>query len=257
LKMSVYAAQVEVMDRGIGRIIALLRNLKAEENTLILFLSDNGAAASNLYETSPGKLAAGIPAGPADSYTSYGLHWASVSNTPFSFYKTWTGEGGISTPLIVSWPGRTRDPGGFSDNVVHVMDVAATLLEAAGTTYPAQFNGRMLGGIEGRSFLPSVQGKSTRDHAELAWTLYGNKAIRRGDWKLVSRSPEHLTASFQRWRYPPAAHTAEWQLFNLAADRSECTDLAAANPAKVQQLAAAYVAWSKHVNVPDTPVGEN
>ena len=191
--------------------------------------------------------------GPAGSYTSYGLHWANASNTPFTLYKTWTNEGGIATPLIAHWPGRIANRGGFTDAVVHVMDVAATFLDAAGTRHPEIFRGRRLAGIEGRSFLPTLLGQSQGNREELAWSLYGNKAIRRGNWKLVRRDPAHLTSSFQRWRYPPALPNGQWELYDLSVDRTESRDLSVSLPERVRELATPYAAWSQRVHVPKNP----
>ena len=152
--MAVYAAQVDRLDQGIGRILAKIRETGTEENTLVMFLADNGGCAE---EVDRGKK--GVPAGLADSYLSYGLPWANASNTPFRLYKHWVHEGGISAPFIAYWPSVIRQHNKFTPQVGHLVDVMATCVDVAGAKYPATLNGKAIQPMEGRSLLPVFQGK--------------------------------------------------------------------------------------------------
>jgi len=224
LKMAVYAAQVEEMDRGIGRIIAALERKGVLDDTLILFLSDNGGDGENEAATK------NIPPGPKASSHIYGRAWAQLSNTPFRGYKHEMLEGGIATPLIAHWPAviRTaavsREPG-------HVIDLMATCLEAAGAGYPRTHEGRAILPMEGRSLVPIFRTGKREPHDALFWEHEGNRAVRQGNWKLV------------------ATPAGPWQLYDLAVDRTEANNLAVANPAKVQELAALYDAWARRCGV--------
>jgi len=221
LKMAVYAAQISRMDYNIGRLLAKLRELGAEDHTLVLFLADNGGCAERIERGQPGAL----PGGP-DSFTSYGLPWANASNTPFRLYKHWVHEGGIATPLVAYWPGVIRKPGSITHQTGHVIDLMATCLDAAGAAYPA---GRTP--LEGKSLLPVFQGRERRPHEAIFWEHEGNCAVRQGRWKLVSR------------------HPGGWELYDLAADRTEMHDLAARYPQRVRALAELYDAWARRCGV--------
>lgn len=226
LLMAVYAAQVDRMDQNIGRILAKVKELGQELNTLVLFLADNGGCAEKINRGQPG-----VPAGGPDSFLSYGPPWANASNTPFRLYKHWVHEGGISTPLIAHWPGRIKNPGGLTHQPGHLVDIMATCLDAAGIPYPASYRGRPVTPLEGRSLAPVFQGNQRSPHPHLCWEHEGNRAVRQGDWKLVAQ-----------FRGP-------WELYDLAADRTETRDLARANPAKVQELDAVYHAWAQRCGV--------
>lgn len=223
LKMAAYAAQVDRMDRGIGRILDLLEEKSELDNTLVLFLQDNGAASIGL-----GKGEDASPGSP-ESYMGYHRPWAHLSDTPFRRYKIWTHEGGIATPLVARWPGEI-EPGTQSSEVSHVMDLMPTLLEAAGVPYPSALDGRELTPMEGRSLLPVLRGGERTGHEEINWLHTDNHAIRRGRWKLVS--PDGRKS---------------WQLYDLAADRTETTDRADDRPGLVQSLAKHHQAWMDRV----------
>jgi arylsulfatase len=245
-RMAVYAAMVETMDRGIGRILDRLRDRNIERNTVVIFLSDNGACAENVrpewYDV-PSRTRDGRPVGvgndpklspgPEEVYQSYGPAWANASNTPFRRFKHWTEEGGISTPFIVRWPGDIK--AGQAEGriergrVGHVIDIMPTVLEMTGATYP-----KLRG--EGVSLINSINGERGDRDRPIFWEHEGNRAVRLGDWKLV------------------AGHNEKWQLYNIAVDRTELKDRAADQPAKVVELTALYEAWAKRCGVEPWPV---
>ena len=226
LKMAVYAAQIDRMDQNIGRILAKLKEVGAEDNTLVLFLADNGANAST-HDTG----VKGVPPGGPDSYLSYGRPWANASNTPFRFYKDSMFEGGISTPLVARWPSRIRQNGKLVHQPGHVMDVMSTCLEAAGVEYPKTYKGREVLPTEGRSLVPLFDGKRREPHANLFWEFADAGAVRQGNLKLVRGKPR------------------EWELYDLAADRTELKNLAGAFPGKVKELDGLYQEWMKRCGV--------
>jgi arylsulfatase len=255
-RMAAYAAQVEAMDRSVGRIVEALERSGQLDNTLLLFLSDNGGCAEFLREDGSHGSAApltrdgqpievgnrvGLIPGPADTYMSYDLPWANASNTPFRLYKHWVHEGGIATPLIAHWPAAIApgSRGGISHSVGHLIDVMPTVLDATGTTYPASRDGRALPPPEGESLVPLVRGDlAWQRQGTVFWEHEGNRAVRSagaagddGRWKLVSR-------------YPGA-----WELYDMQADRTELHDLSAALPARAQAMAAAWEAWATRCGV--------
>jgi arylsulfatase len=242
-RMAVYAAMIDQMDRGIGRILEAARARGDLDNTIVLFVSDNGGCAEEIgpegraegfpTETRDGRAvrlgnAPGIDPGPEDTYASYGLEWAGLSNTPFRRYKSFVHEGGIATPLIAWWPTRIRP--GVTHEQGHIVDIMPTMLELAGASYPSQFNGRTLVALEGRSLRPVLTG-GTRPPAVYGWEHEGNRAIRDGDWKLVSRFPR------------------AWELYDMTTDRLETDDLAGRMPERAAALAAQYDAWAERVGV--------
>ena len=251
-RMEVYAAQVEVMDRGIGRIVSALEETGVLDDTLLLFLSDNGACAEELWDPpswvrrflppafrSPardgrpvqrGNDPAVMPGG-EHSFQSYGLPWANASNTPFRLYKQRVHEGGIATPLIAHWPaGLGTAPGALGDAPGHVVDLMPTLLELAGASHPRARDGRPSRALRGESLAPVLRGGG-RERGPIFWEHQGNRAVRYGRWKLVSR-----------WRHG-------WELYDLEADRTELRNLAEEHPERVRELAASYVEWAKGAGV--------
>jgi len=235
LKMAVYAAQIDRMDQGIGKVLGKIKEIGASENTLILFLSDNGGCA----EGGPvgfDRRKNGLPPGGVDSYMSYGLSWANASNTPFRRYKHWVHEGGIATPFIAYWPAVIKNSGSITGQVGHIIDVMATCLDVAGVKYPKTYNGRKLTPLEGKSLLPTLQGKKRQGHEVIYWEHEGNRAIRQGKWKLV------------------AAHKGPWELYDLEADRTELNNLANQHPEKVEQLEAMYQIWAERCGVLPWPI---
>lgn len=226
LRMAVYAAQISRMDHGIGRVLAKLRELGQEENTLVLFLADNGGCAEEKIRGEQPS-----PPGPADSFTSYGRAWANLSNTPFRLYKHWVHEGGIASPLVAHWPAVIKQRNALCHQPAHVIDIMATCLDIAGGSYPKTHNGKEVTPLEGKSLLPLFQGRPRRGHDSLFWEHEGNRAVRQGKWKLVSRYPNR------------------WELYDLEADRTEMNDLASKHPDRVQSMAAAYDAWARRCGV--------
>jgi len=246
-RMEVYAAQVDSMDRGVGLILEKLKQAGAEQNTLVMFLSDNGACAE---EVSPKWKGLHIPTKTRDgrtvqvgnnpnvvpgsdaTYQSYGIAWANASNTPFRSYKHWMHEGGIATPLVVRWPAGISQRGKITHQPGHVIDIMATCLDIAKTPYPRITGGFRIKPIEGKSLLPIFQGE-TRPRTAIFWEHEGNRAVRDGKWKLVSRYP------------------GKWELYDMEADRTELNDLAQSTRyrAIVEELSQAYAAWAKRCGV--------
>jgi arylsulfatase len=225
LRMAVYAAQVERMDRGVGTVLARIRKLGLERETLVLFLSDNGGAAEN-----PNKGKAGAVTGTRESYVGYARPWATVSNTPLRLHKIRVHEGGISAPAIAYWPGVVKNEGSLARDPAHLIDVMATVVEATGAAYPKEREGHPVPPTEGTSLLPVLRGGVLAERT-LYWEHEGHRAVRRGRWKLV------------------AEHGRPWELYDLAADRAEAKDLARAEPGRVRELEALYQAWATRCGV--------
>lgn len=227
LRMQVYAAQIDRMDQGIGRLLTTLERAGQLERTLLLFLSDNGGC----HEGGPlgfDRMNNGAPPGGIDSYQSYGQSWANASNTPFRKFKHWVHEGGCATPLIAHWPGAVA-AGGVTDQPGHIIDLMATCLEVAGADYPAQHAGRAITPLEGRSLVPILGGGTREPHPELCWEHMGNRAIRVGDRKLVM------------------AKDGPWELYDLAADRTELHNLATERPDEAAALLERWRRWAAKV----------
>ena len=235
LKMAVYAAQIERMDYGIGRVLDKIKELGAQENTLVMFLADNGGCAEGGPRGFDNRKN-GLPPGGADSFMSYGQSWANASNTPFRRYKHWVHEGGIATPFIAYWPRVIKNGGAITSEVGHLIDVMATCVDVAGAAYPREVNGKEITPPEGKSLLPVFEGKGRRGHEALFWEHEGNRAVRQGKWKLV------------------AAHGSPWELYDLEADRTELNNLAASQPEKVNELKALYEAWATRCGVLPWPL---
>jgi arylsulfatase len=224
--MEVYAAQTEHLDRDIGRLLAELKRLNVESNTLVIFLSDNGGAAED-----PNGGDKSAPIGSRDSFRGYARPWATVSNTPWRLHKVTAYEGGISTPLIAHWPAGipAAKDGTLVREPAHIMDLLPTFLEVAGATYPVHGSVKP----EGQSILPMLEGGHGVADRTFCWEHEGRRAIRQGDWKLVTLG----------------GGKEEWELYNLANDRTESHNLAATHPEIVKDLSAEYDAWAKRCGV--------
>jgi arylsulfatase len=226
LRMAIYAAQIDRMDQGIGRLLATIEKRGQLDNTLIMFLADNGGCA----EENIGGENANLP-GPADSFTSYRTPWANASNTPFRLYKHWVHEGGISTPFIAHWPGRIRKANSITHQTGHIIDVMATCADVGGSKYP----GAPIQPLEGKTLTPIFEGRQRREQP-LYWEHEGNRAMREGKWKLVSR------------------HPGDWELYDLPADRTELTNLAGKEPQRVARMKEMWEAWARKCGVQPWPV---
>jgi len=243
-RMATYAAMVDHVDRGVGRLLADLEANGELDNTLIVFTSDNGAC----YEWGPfgfdgpsrqgvTKLHRGDELGAIDqpgSYHAYGSAWAMLCNTPLAMYKHFCHEGGVRSPLIVHWPARVQHRGDLVRYGAHVMDVVPTVCAATGAAYPAQHDGHDVQPLEGVSLLPALAGEALPDR-RLFFEHQGARGVRDGDWKLVwgKRQPDKV----------------RWELYNLADDVAEQRDLAAEHTALVDRLAADWLRWARRVNV--------
>ena len=245
-RMEVYAAQIDRMDQNVGRILDALRSSGKDNNTLVLFLADNGGCAEDLKPGSqtysvPQKTREGRPVqtgnvpglmpGADDTFQSYGTGWANASNTPFRLYKHWVHEGGISTPLIARWPKGIARRNTITHEPGHLIDLMATCVDISGAQYPAQYGGSAITPMEGRSLRPAFGGQPIRRDDAIYWEHEGNRAVLDGKWKLVSRFPDR------------------WELYDLEADRSELHDLATADPARVERMTALYDRWAARANV--------
>jgi arylsulfatase A-like enzyme len=281
--MEVYAAMVDCMDQGIGRLIETLKQNGQFENTLLLFLQDNGGCAEPMGRSGTLELRADAPSlpplsreylqpdmiprqtrdgdpvrrgpgvmpGGADTYIGYGMGWANVSNTPFREYKHMEHEGGISTPLVAHWPKgidkvglrkgstalfRDVEDGLLCDVPAHLIDIMATCVELSGTAYPEEHGGYTIQPLEGTSLNPLLNGTQIDRPKPLFWEHEGNRAIRTGQWKLVSK------------------HPGGWELYDMSADRTETKNLAEAMPDRVRELTAQWEAWAARVGVAPWPV---
>jgi arylsulfatase A-like enzyme len=232
LRMAVYAAMIDSMDRGVGRVLDAIRRTGASDNTIVMFLSDNGASAESL-DTFPKPSRGHKPGsvtGTRESHRCLEIGWATAANSPFREWKMWVHEGGIATPFVVSWPRGLKSHGTNTREVGHVIDLMPTCLELAGVEYPRTFGDRSLTPLDGRSLVPIFRGKSLGPRT-LAWEHEGNRAIRQGDWKLV------------------APFRGKWELYDLDADRTEVRDLAGERPVDVKKLEDLWDKWATRVGV--------
>jgi len=274
-RMETYAAMIDIMDQGIGRIIKQLKDNGEYDNTLIFFLQDNGACAeiignspvvkpiapnpknirklgpdSLIYSNKPvstreGKLVMeghDLMAGPADTYLSYMQEWANVSTTPLRKFKHYVHEGGISTPLIVHWPAGLKAKGEIRNQAGHEMDIMPTILDITKTAYPKTFNGKDIIPVEGKSLVPSFTNQEIKREA-IYWDHEMNKAVRMGKWKLVSE------ADLKGKTYT----SAPWELYDISVDRSEQHNLAAEHPDLVKKMNDMWDAYAKRCFVLPSP----
>lgn len=224
-KMAIHAAMVERIDREVGRLLQQLEAMDKLDNTLVLFLSDNGASAELLVRDDGHDPMA--PPGSAATHLCLGPSWSTVSNTPFRRHKVWNHEGGISTPLIAHWPRGIPARGELRRQVGHVIDLVPTLLAAAGVKKPESWQGEPIPPAPGQSLLATLQGSDTSSERTLWWLHEKNRALRAGDWKIVA-----------------AGNNAPWELYDLATDRTETMNLAAQQPERVEALARQ---WTKQM----------
>ncbi|MEJ5995695.1 arylsulfatase [Pedobacter sp. Du54] len=233
-KMAVYAAMIDCMDQNIGKIRKKLKELGQDKNTVLMFLSDNGASSETINPNgflpeifrSSKKLASD-----PSSFTAYGFEGANVSNTPFRLFKHWEYEGGTSTPFIAYGPEFIK-PGTTSSKPAHIIDIMSTCLNLAGAKYPSTYKEQKIKQTVGVSLVPLFKGQNWSGHEALFFEHEGNRAVRQGNWKLVSNYPDN-----------------EWHLFNMANDRTELHDLSKAQPRKVQEMIILYENWAQKADV--------
>ena len=272
--MEVYAAMTEVMDRGIGRIVDELKKQNLFNNTVVIYLQDNGGCAEGYgrannshqkdrfkfkplgkdglqtkiwppMQTRDGRFVRTGPEtmpGAEDTFVAYGPGWANASNTPFRGYKHDPYEGGIGTPFIVSWPRGipTQRNGSIVHDVSHLIDLMPTFVELGGATYPAEYEGNKIQPMEGVSLVPTLGGKAIKRQAPLGFEHHGNLGLRDGKWKIVS---------MYRRDQPRT-----WELYDMEADRTELNDLAKKMPGKLDAMVAAWQAWADRVGVQPWPI---
>jgi arylsulfatase len=237
-RMAAYAGQVDSLDQSVGRVMDALRRAEVDDNTLVMFLSDNGASdqaygpldkPGQTWRVDGTSTQVGnkptIPPGGPDTFVTAGPPWSNVSNTPFRHHKLSNHEGGIATPFIAWWPGVIKQAGAICSEPSHITDVTATCLDAAGVEYPEQFKDRKVLPLAGRSLLPDFAGQRVRGPRTLCWATSGNRAIRIGSWKLV------------------CTRGGPWELYDLAVDRTELNDLAQRHPERVAAMANAFDRW--------------
>ncbi len=266
--MEVYAAMIDCEDQGIGRIVDELKSTGKYENTLILFLQDNGGCAEPMgrgvktpasatrgeapslapladhylqpdmipkqtRDGYPMRQGYGVLPGAADTYMGYGRAWANASNTPFREYKHWVHEGGIRTPLIAHWPAGIGEPrtGELESQPAHLIDLMPTILQIAGAEYPRTHRGNEIKPVEGISLVPMLAGNEAKRSAPLFWEHEGNRAVRDGKWKLVSK------------------HRDKWELYDMDADRTEMRDLSDDQPERLAEMSRQWQAWADRVGV--------
>ena len=280
--MEVYAAMIDNMDQGIGRVIQALKEKGELDNTLIFFLQDNGACAETYgfgrtgddtikvkpfqilpyppgylqtdmeplqtRDGRPVRVGYGVYPGPADTYVGYDKSWANASNTPFRMFKHWTNEGGISTPLIVHWPLGFKAKNELRWQPGQLIDIMATCIDVSGAEYPQTFNGNKIIPFEGTSLRPAFENEELPSH-NLFWEHEGNRAIRKGKWKLVSEA----------WWWPMMLDSInelpieKWELYDLESDRTELHNLATENQELVKEMAAEWQQWAERVGVVPKP----
>jgi len=267
--MEVYAAMIDRMDQGIGRIIGELRRQGRLDNTLVMYLQDNGGCAEGMgrgeprrpYPTDlqpfgpdqlqpaiwppmqtrdgrPVRVGPRVMPGPADTYIAYGRNWANVSNTPFREYKHWVHEGGIASPLIVHWPTGIDAVrrGGLVDTPSHLIDIKATCLDVAGASLAGEHGNQATVPLEGISLRPAFAGRPIVRKQPIFWEHEGNRAVRDGRWKLVAKGPH-----------------GPWELYDMEADRTETHNLAKSQPDRLRRMAAQWDAWAQRSHAKPWP----
>lgn len=260
--MEAYAAMVDRLDQGLGKVIGALEKRKMLDNTLIMFIADNGGCAEGMgrkegiqYKDSDPEILKPMKAtdlqmdmipkrtrdgvvmkqgtevmtGGADTYHGYGKAWANVSNTPFREYKHWVHEGGISTPLVAHWPKgiSAKLRGKFEHQPAHLIDLMATCVDLAQADYPKEVKGQKIVPMQGVSLKPTFSGKAIKREDPIYWEHEGNRAIRIGKWKLVAKGAN-----------------GAWQLYDLKEDRSELNDLSEKHPQRAKEMADQWEAWA-------------
>jgi arylsulfatase len=272
--MEVYAAMIDSMDQGIGRIVNALKEKGIFDNTLVLFLQDNGGCAEtgdrgpkpnprgdkptlppippdaqHYFGSRPKQTRDGWPMrrghvmpGPADTYIEYGKNWANVSDTPFREYKHWVHEGGIATPLIAHWPAGINGKNELRHQPGHLIDLMATCVDLSGAAYPRTYKGNKIKPMEGRSLAPAFANKPIQREA-IYWEHEGNRAVRVGKWKVVAKGKS-------------GQDKVNWELYDIETDRSELHNLAAEHPKRLKEMVDLWNAYAKRANVIPWPISK-
>ena len=263
-RMEVYAAMVDRLDQGVGRIVDALRTTGRLDNTLIMFLADNGGCAEEYgsggavrpdpskpvtlkpmgkdelqknmqprvtRDGRPVRTGRGVMPGPADTYIAYGKGWANASNTPFRLYKHYNHEGGIASPLIAHWPRKIIRKGALDHQPAHLIDLMATCMDVGHAPWPKKQGGVKTRPPEGTSLMPAFTGAALADRA-IFFEHEGNRAVRAGKWKLVARGAN-----------------GPWELYDMEADRTETRDLAAKHPEQAGHLTKLWDQWAERAQV--------
>ncbi len=252
--MEVYAAQIDNLDQGVGRIVESLEKNNIRNNTIIMFLSDNGGCAEFLAEdtNTPDNLMFDVPLwdgtklkmgnnpnikpGDRDTFQSYDIGWSNASNTPFRLHKRWVHEGGISTPFIINWPEKIR-MNNIIERTSHIMDISATIYDIAEISYPSSIKSNSIIKLEGESFYKNLFENEKQNRSKtIFWEHEGNKAVRKGKWKLVCEE------------------NTRWELYDMIDDRTELNDLSDKFPEIVNELNNEYIDWSKRIKVLPWPI---
>jgi arylsulfatase A-like enzyme len=249
MKMAVYAAMIDRLDQNVGRVLDCLDATGQRDNTVIIFLADNGGCEEHLNEDGsnvkrydiPMSIGAharlgnipGLMPGPESTFMSYGLPWANASNTPFRQFKKWVHEGGIATPLIINHPGMKDSAGSIAHAQCHIIDLMPTILEMVGAKHPEKYRDKQMIPLAGMSLLPAVSGRRLSTERTLFWEHLGNRAVSVGSLKLV------------------ADNGAPWELYDLDADRTELNDLVRKYPDTVTSMNKKYMDWAREVGVED------
>jgi len=230
--MAVYSAMIDSIDQNLGRLFTHLEETGERDNTLIMFLADNGASAE-IVEIGDGEI------GAVDRWASIGGHWANVSNVPFKSYKNSTFEGGVETPFIVNWPASIPPTSAVNETSAHLVDIMATIVDLTGATYPESVRGEQVGPMDGVSLLPAIEnGTVARDKpVYLQWR--DSKGVIDGHWKLVVHQVRPQDVESGLWDFS----TSEWELYDLSTDRTEINNLAGSQPEKLAELQEKYEAW--------------
>jgi arylsulfatase len=224
-KMAIHAAMIDRMDRGIGLVLDQIKKMDAFENTLIFFVSDNGASAEQIIRGD--KHDPSAAPGSARSYLCLGPGWSSAANSPFRLHKSWVHEGGASSPLVVHWPAGVAARGELRHDPCHFIDIVPTVLDVAGgEDFPPKWNGEVAQPLPGTSLAPAFVKNRAIKHDFIYFHHTANRAIRIGDWKLVAKGND-----------------GPWELYNLKTDRCESKNLADEYPDKVRNMSAQ---WQKH-----------
>jgi arylsulfatase A-like enzyme len=281
-RMEIYAAMIDAMDQGIGKVVETLKNEGIFDNTLILFLEDNGGCAEEIgtkgetkpwaesdneliplkkddiqYDVIPrvtrdGRAimkGEGISGGPETTYVSYGQPWANVSNTPFREYKHWTEEGGISTPLIVHYPQMVKNKNSLNSFPSHIIDIMPTLVDLMGANYPEKKGENEIQPMEGISLVPIFKGEKISREKAICWEHELNRAVRQGEWKLVSAG-KLLDGPYAKWTN---SSMGKWELYDISKDRSELHDLSETHPDRVKEMAAIWDDYAERIHVFPNP----